>query len=79
MDKCPGSAIVRRPEIVVLTCPKCGEEVEIFSDEEKAACECGEVIFREKTVSCTDWCKYAKECLEKGPLKAQAGGVKGDI
>ncbi|MDI6655322.1 MAG: hypothetical protein QME59_05485 [Candidatus Hydrothermarchaeota archaeon] len=52
MFKCPGSEAVKRPEIILLTCPKCGEEVEIFSDEQAAKCSCGNVV-----------CKYAKECV----------------
>lgn len=61
--KCPGSEAVKRPEIIILTCPKCGKEVEMFSDEQAAKCSCGAVVCREKTPSCADWCKYAKECI----------------
>lgn len=63
--ECPGSKSVKRPEIILITCPKCGGEVEIFSDEETAKCSCGEIICREKTPSCTDWCKYADDCLKR--------------
>lgn len=31
-------------DISYITCPKCGEEIEVFSDEEEVVCECGEVI-----------------------------------
>ncbi len=66
MLKCPGSMGARRPEIVYVTCSKCGEEVEMFSDEQKTECgSCGAIVLREKTLTCTDWCKYAKECMEE--------------
>jgi len=27
-----------------VNCGKCGEEIEVFSDEEKVVCRCGEII-----------------------------------
>jgi NADH pyrophosphatase NudC (nudix superfamily) len=62
---CPGSAAVKRPELLLIPCPHCGEEVEIFSDEAKAECEgCGKTVFKEKEPSCFDWCRYAEKCLD---------------
>lgn len=64
IDRCPGSKGVKSPTIDVITCPECGGEAEIFSDEQKTKCpNCGKIIFREADPSCIDWCKYAKECM----------------
>ncbi len=71
-EKCPGTASVARPELLLVPCSKCGEDVEVFSDEERAKCDhCGAIIFREKSPSCFDWCKYAEECLDE--LKKSGG------
>ncbi len=44
-------------------CPRCGHEVEIFSVDTEAVCEnCGYVIYND-TLSCVQWCKYAKKCV----------------
>jgi len=64
-DKCPGTSSVSRPDLLLIVCPKCGEEVEVFSDEEKVVCDsCSTIVTREKTPSCFDWCSYAEECKE---------------
>ena len=43
--KCPGSDI----EITVMQCPRCGEEVELFTGESKVKCAgCGNLVTREK-------------------------------
>jgi hypothetical protein len=45
-------------------CPKCGEMVEIFSDEQRRRCpECKTMVFIEETPSCVQWCTAARECL----------------
>lgn len=65
-DRCPGTASISRPELLLVECPKCGEEMEIFSDEERAVCDsCGSTVFREKAPSCFDWCTYSEECREE--------------
>jgi DNA-directed RNA polymerase subunit RPC12/RpoP len=61
-DKCPGIADQKTPTLTLKTCPKCGEEVEVFSNDLKVACSCGFIIFND-VVSCVQWCKYAKECV----------------
>jgi ribosomal protein S27AE len=44
-------------------CPQCGHEIEIFSIDTQAVCEnCGFVIYND-TISCVQWCKYAKLCV----------------
>jgi transposase len=63
IDRCPGAAGLKTPTLSLKTCPNCGEEIEIFSDEMKIACPtCGQVIFND-IVSCISWCKYARECI----------------
>jgi len=44
-------------------CPNCGQEVEIFSVDTEAVCEnCGTVIYND-TLSCVQWCKFARQCV----------------
>lgn len=72
--KCPGSDV----EITVKSCPKCGDEVELFTGESKVKCSgCGTLVHREKA-SCIEWCPGAKQCFhhvfeEKGKASADAG------
>ena len=54
-----------KPQIKIMerTCPKCGHEVEIFSIDTQVACEnCGFVIYND-TLTCVQWCKYARKCM----------------
>ncbi|MBI4285730.1 MAG: hemerythrin domain-containing protein [Chloroflexi bacterium] len=60
---CPGSLKIREPVPEYMTCPNCGAEVEIWTDEVRATCKCGTKVFREQRPSCIDWCAYAKECV----------------
>ncbi len=44
-------------------CPTCGHEVEIFSVDTEAVCEnCGYVVYND-TLTCVQWCKYARKCF----------------
>jgi len=62
-DKCPGATHIRTPTIIVKTCPECGNEVEIFSNEMLTRCtKCGFTIYSDLE-SCVQWCKYAVECV----------------
>ena len=64
-SRCPGQES-RNLRVEVHKCPKCGAEVEIFSDETKAKCQkCGEKVYRKQTPSCAEWCNSARECLGK--------------
>ncbi|HOO77219.1 MAG TPA: hypothetical protein PLZ73_04950 [bacterium] len=66
--KCPGSAPIKNPQPDEIICPTCGEETEIWSDEEEAVCpSCGRTVYRELGPSCLKWCASARECL--GPAK----------
>ncbi|MFC1935118.1 phosphohydrolase [Chloroflexota bacterium] len=61
--KCPGQNLSKL-RVSLHKCPKCGYEVEIFSDEISRKCpECGERVYREKVPSCIDWCASARQCL----------------
>ena len=60
MEGCQG-----KPQIKIMekTCPQCGCEVEIFSIDTQVACDnCGFVICND-TLSCVQWCKYARKCV----------------
>ncbi len=44
-------------------CPRCGNLVEVFSIDTEVVCDrCGFVIYND-TLSCVQWCKYAKQCV----------------
>ena len=68
-SKCPGQDF-RNLKVSVHKCPKCGRDVEIFSDEMKAKCpKCKTVVEKENVPTCIEWCKEAKKCL--GPERWQ--------
>ena len=53
----------RTPTIHEKICPQCGEIIELFSVDTEVACEkCGFVAYND-TLSCVQWCKYAKQCV----------------
>ena len=61
---CPGAKLIRAPKPESLVCPSCGAEVEIWSDEMRAACpSCKQYVMRKGFGSCLDWCKMGKECV----------------
>jgi len=61
--RCPGQD-TRNLRVELIKCPNCGYEVEIFSDEAKVRCfRCHELVYREKTPSCIEWCASARQCL----------------
>lgn len=44
-------------------CPNCGNVIELFSVDTEVACDkCGFVAYND-TLSCVQWCKYAKQCV----------------
>ncbi|HYA33488.1 MAG TPA: hypothetical protein VEG65_05780 [Candidatus Bathyarchaeia archaeon] len=60
---CPGTSHLRTPTLTIKRCPRCGEDVEVFSSDIKVNCgKCGFTIFND-TNSCIHWCAYAKECV----------------
>ncbi len=60
MEGCQG-----KPQISIMDkiCPQCGHEIEIFSIDTEAVCEnCGFTIYND-TLTCVQWCKYARQCF----------------
>jgi len=52
----------RTPTIIEKTCPNCGELIEMFSIDTEMRCEhCGFTAYND-TLSCVQWCQYAKKC-----------------
>ena len=77
---CPGSRAIRKPIPEDIKCPKCGRDVEIWTDELKATCpNCGEKVFREQEISCIDWCPQAKECVGPEVYERLRPGVQEDF
>jgi hypothetical protein len=61
--KCPGQDD-RNLKSDNISCPGCGFEMEIFSDEAKVKCpRCASIACKVRLPSCADWCKYAPQCL----------------
>jgi predicted RNA-binding Zn-ribbon protein involved in translation (DUF1610 family) len=64
--RCPGQS-GRNLKVELHRCSNCGYEVEIFSDELKVTCpNCGRPVYRERVLSCIDWCLAARECVGPG-------------
>ena len=67
---------------VNIPCPGCGRMVELFSDEPKRRCRCGETIRRETIPKCAEWCPAAAQCfgdaVDIRVLKKRLAEVKGD-
>src|SRR4030065_833100 len=71
--RCPGQDM-RKLRAALYKCPKCGNEVEMFSDELRIKCrKCGEYVYKEQTPSCIEWCPSAKQCLGEERWKALKG------
>lgn len=61
LEGCQGKP--RTPTIIEKRCPQCGQEIELFSIDTEMRCEhCGFVVYND-TLSCVQWCKYAKQCV----------------
>ncbi len=53
----------KTPTIIEKVCPNCGATIELFSVDTEMACEkCGFVAYND-TLSCVQWCKYARQCV----------------
>ncbi len=53
----------KTPTIHEKVCPKCGNIIELFSIDTQMACDkCGFVAYND-TLSCVQWCQYAKQCV----------------
>lgn len=61
MEGCQGKP--RTPTIREIVCPQCGNLIELFSIDTKVACEaCGFIAYND-TLSCVQWCQYARKCV----------------
>ena len=61
LEGCQGKP--RTPTIIEKICPRCGHEIELFSIDTEQACEnCGFVAYND-TLSCVQWCQYARQCV----------------
>ena len=61
MESCQGKP--RTPTIIEKVCPNCGSIIELFSIDTEVPCEkCGFVAYND-TLSCVQWCKYARKCV----------------
>jgi len=81
---CPGAKLLRQPKPEMFDCPACGEEVEIWTDEIRGVCaNCGHTVFREGSMSCLQWCKFARECVGDQAYnryqKNRAGGLRRNL
>ena len=53
----------RTPTLHEKICPNCGNVIELFSIDTEVACEnCGFMAYND-TLSCVQWCEYAKKCV----------------
>jgi ribosomal protein S27AE len=69
---CPGQD-GRSLSVSLHKCPTCGDEVEMFSDEVRTKCrKCGNLVYKESTPTCVEWCAKARECLGEERWKALA-------
>ncbi|MEW6181557.1 MAG: hypothetical protein AB1500_00045 [Bacillota bacterium] len=63
LDHCPGGGAIRTPTLEIKKCPRCGSEVELFSNDAGVKCDgCGLAIYN-NLQSCIQWCKYARLCF----------------
>ena len=61
LEGCQGKP--RTPTIIEKVCPHCGNLIEMFSIDSQMPCEkCGFVAYND-TLSCVQWCKYARKCV----------------
>ena len=73
MEGCQGKPQI---EIMEKICPQCGHEIEIFSVDTEATCDkCGYTIYND-TLSCVQWCKYAKQCVGEDTYQRLMAFVK---
>jgi prophage antirepressor-like protein len=61
--KCPGRIGTAPKETFIVSCPSCKREVEMFQDEPKVRCRCGQWVFQEVLPSCVKWCAAAAQCM----------------
>ena len=53
----------KTPTIHEKICPQCGNVIELFSIDTQMPCDhCGFIAYND-TLSCVQWCQYAKDCV----------------
>ena len=53
----------KTPTIIEKVCPQCGSIIELFSIDTQVACDhCGFIAYND-TLSCVQWCEYARKCV----------------
>ncbi|MCX5769452.1 MAG: hypothetical protein NTZ09_04150 [Candidatus Hydrogenedentes bacterium] len=62
-QKCPGRANGGNIEATPVMCGNCGMALEIFSDEVRVHCRCGQWVYREVVPLCAQWCPEAERCF----------------
>ena len=64
LSGCPGADKIKNPVPVYKNCPRCGWEVEVWSNEFYTECpKCGEIVLGDNPPSSVEWCQHARECL----------------
>lgn len=65
---CPGQDLRywKLDDIYEVVCMHCGALIEFFKDDPRRKCKaCGKHMLNPRNdMSCAQWCKHAKECLE---------------
>ena len=65
---CPGQDLRywKLDDVYEVQCAHCGAMIEFFKDDPRRLCKaCGKKMLNPRNdMSCTQWCKYAKQCLE---------------
>jgi len=63
INECPGAAFLKgAQELRIKICPECSGEIEIFSRDSHAECQCGFIAYNDSQ-SCIKWCAYASKCV----------------
>ena len=74
--RCPGLSGQRLTSVLV-RCPSCGNEVEMFSDEAVVRCSCCKTPIRKTAApTCARWCKASAECLGRRSSAEDEGTVE---
>jgi DNA-directed RNA polymerase subunit RPC12/RpoP len=65
---CPGQDLRywKLDDVYEVVCVHCGARIEFFKDDPRRRCKaCDKLMLNPRNdMSCAQWCKHAKECLE---------------
>ena len=78
LNRCPGNRSLVEPQIILRSCPFCGEEVELFEYETQLERpNCHKIVYREGGETCLAWCNYAEKCIsdleQRGLINKERG------